>query len=84
MKVAALDLGSNTFLCLICQVETVSNHLTITKTFATGVSTVEHIYENERYVQCGSDPCTPKVKIYNCLGTISGDRAVACTGEETC
>lgn len=34
MKVAALDLGSNTFLCLICQVETVSNHSTITKTFA--------------------------------------------------
>ena len=57
---------------------------TITKTFATGVSTVEHIYEHERYVQCGSDPCTLKVKIYNCLGTISGDRAVACAGEETC
>lgn len=57
---------------------------TITKTFATGVSTVEHIYEHERYVQCGSSPCAPKVKIYNCLGAISGERAVACTGEETC
>jgi hypothetical protein len=57
---------------------------TITKTFATGVSTVEHIYENERYVQCGADPCTVKVKIYNCLGTVSGDKAVVCTGEETC
>lgn len=57
----------------------------ITKTFATGVSTVEHIYESQKYVVCGiSDPCTPKIKTYNCLGTISTDRAIACAGEIIC
>lgn len=36
MKVAALDLGSNTFLCLICEVE----RLTITKTYSDEVQVV--------------------------------------------
>lgn len=36
MKVAALDLGSNTFLCLICEVE----HLAITKTYSDEVQVV--------------------------------------------
>jgi hypothetical protein len=57
---------------------------TITKTFGTGISTVEHIYETERYVKCGSDPCTVKVKTYNCMGAISSERATACIGEVTC
>jgi len=56
----------------------------ITKTFATGVSSVDHIYEMEKYVQCASDPCAPKIKSYNCIGSISSTRAVACSGEVTC
>jgi hypothetical protein len=56
----------------------------ITKTFATGVSTVEHIYEMEKYVKCGDDPCTVKTKMYNCIGAISSERATACTGESIC
>lgn len=56
----------------------------ITKTFGTGVSSVDHIYEMERYVKCGTDPCSPKYKTYDCLGAISTNRAVACAGEITC
>ncbi len=40
MKIAALDLGSNTFLCLICDVEIVSGHLMITKTHEDQVNVV--------------------------------------------
>jgi exopolyphosphatase/guanosine-5'-triphosphate,3'-diphosphate pyrophosphatase len=44
MKVAALDLGSNTFLCLICEVERTGEHLTeqfkITNTYADQVEVV--------------------------------------------
>ena len=57
---------------------------TVTKTFATGVSVVEHIYSSEKHVQCGSDPCTVRSQIYNCIQEITGDRAVACPGEVTC
>ena len=57
---------------------------TITKTFGTGISVVEHIYYSERHVKCGSDPCTVKTQIYNCIQDITGDRAVACPGEITC
>jgi hypothetical protein len=57
---------------------------TITKTFGTGISTVEHIYAMERYVQCGSDPCQPETRSYNCIQEITGDRATACSGEITC
>jgi len=56
----------------------------ITKTFGTGVSSVDHIYEMEKYVKCGVDPCSPKYKTYDCLGAISTNRAVACAGEITC
>ena len=56
----------------------------ITKTFATGVSSVDHIYEMEKYVQCLSEPCSPKTKSYSCVGTISSNRAVVCGGEVTC
>lgn len=56
----------------------------ITKTFGTGISAVDHIYEMEKYVQCGVDPCTAKYKTYNCIGTISNSTVVACLGEVTC
>ena len=57
---------------------------TVTKTFGTGVSVVEHIYSSEKHVQCGSDPCTVRSQIYSCIQQITGDRAVACPGETTC
>lgn len=60
---------------------------TITKTFGTGISVIEHIYFSEQYVQCSlgsTDPCTPLIKLYNCVQDITGDRAVACPGEITC
>jgi hypothetical protein len=57
---------------------------TITKTFSTGMSVVEHIYYSERYVQCGADPCAPETRLYSCIQEITGDRAVACPGENTC
>lgn len=56
----------------------------ITKTFATGVSSVEHIYATEKHVKCGADPCTVRTQIYNCIQDITGERAVACPGEVTC
>lgn len=40
MKVAALDLGSNTFLCLICDVEMISGSVKITKTYEDLVNVV--------------------------------------------
>jgi hypothetical protein len=57
---------------------------TITKTFSTGMSVVEHIYYSERYIQCGADPCAPETRLYSCIQEITGDRAVACPGEITC
>ena len=56
----------------------------VTKTFATGVAIVEHIYAMEQYVKCGADPCTPKYKTYSCVTPPTGDRATICAGEEIC
>jgi hypothetical protein len=57
---------------------------TVTRNFATGVSSVDIIYATERYVQCGADPCSARIQTYSCIQEITGDRAVACSGEITC
>lgn len=59
--------------------------LAVTKTFSTGLGSVDHIYANEKYVKCSpSDPCTVQVTMYSCIASITSERAIACSGEVEC
>lgn len=62
----------------------VSGNETVTKTIGTGISSVEHIYESEKFVTCTGEVCRPEYQNYSCISQITGDKAVACPGQLTC
>lgn len=62
----------------------VSGNETVTKTIGTGISSVEHIYEFEKFVTCTGETCRPEYQNYSCISQITGDKAVACPGQLTC